>query len=348
MPVKPVKTGLCAFGMSGRVFHAPFLNCMPEFELSAVTERHHKTAQKVYPRVKSYDSVEQMLADSELELIIVNTPNITHFAYAKKALLAGKNVIVEKPFAVTAAETQELIQTARKENRFLCAYQNRRWDSDFLSVKEVIESGKLGKIFEASFYYDRYRAGLNPKQHKEIPQKGVGLLYDLGSHLIDQAIALFGKPEAVSARIHSLRPGSRVDDYFFVHLFYPDFNCFLKAGLLIRASGPAYIVHGTKGSFVKDRTDIQEKSLINGMSPCTESWGKEESKSEGRLYAADYQESVSLPVGQGDYKKFFKTVYSGIRTGAPPVIPLEDTLLNTQITEAALESASRRSVVRIG
>lgn len=346
----PIRAGLCAFGMSGKVFHAPFLHCMPEFELAAVVERHNKKASAIYPEINSYPSVEAMLTDNSIELIIVNTPNITHYLYAKMALLAGRHVIAEKPFAATSAQAKELVQLAESQKRFLCVYQNRRWDSDFLTVKEIIEKRLLGKLIETEIHYDRYRLELNDKKpHKERPDTGVGNMYDLGPHLIDEAIVLFGKPDAVFAIIQSHRPNSLVDDYFEIKLLYPDFTCTLKSSLLVREPQAGYILHGVKGSFIKSRSDNQENTLQKGVSPCIPHWGEEPESDWGMLNTEVNGQAVreKYPSIPGNYAKFYELVYHSIRNKEEPPVALRDSILNMMIIEAACQSNRNKEIVKL-
>lgn len=249
----PIKTALCSFGMSGLVFHSPFLSINPGFNFYAVWERTKNEAQKKFPNVITYRTLDEMLSDELVELVIVNTPNYTHFEYARKALQAGKHVIVEKPFTVTVKEAQELIDLAKKENKILSVYQNRRYDSDYKTIKKVLDKKLLGEVVEAEFHFDRYREELSPKQHKEIPGPGTGVLYDLGAHLIDQALQLFGWPSKLFADIRIIRPVSKVDDYFEVLLYYPNLRVRLKASYSVREALPGYIIHGLKGSFIKPK-----------------------------------------------------------------------------------------------
>jgi predicted dehydrogenase len=343
-----MRTGLCAFGMSGRLFHAPFLSCLDGFEFSAVVERHARRAQEVYPGVTTYNSVEAMLADDSLDLIVVNTPNVSHYTYAKKALEAGRHVVVEKPFTATSAQAEELIRLAADRNRFLCVFQNRRWDSDFLTVKEIIGKKLLGPLIEAEIRYERYRIKLNDqKKHKEKPEEGVGLIYDLGPHLIDEAVVLFGKPGAVSAIVQRHRPGSLVDDYFDIRLLYPDFTCILKSSLLVRENLPGYILHGTLGSFLKSRADVQEAALLEGVSPCTPGWGEEPESEWGLLHTERDGREIrerypSLP---GDYRQFFLSVRAALQQGEPSPVALADSLLNIQIIEAALAAGRENRAI---
>ena len=203
--MKPINTALLSFGMSGVVFHAPLIHVHPGFTLSAVWERTKDLAQKKFPGIKTFRSLEDLLSDPDIELVIVNTPNYTHYEYARKALLAGKHVIVEKPFTVTVAEGEELIVLAKEQAKLLSVYQNRRYDSDYRTLRKILEQGLLGNIAEAEFHFDRYNESLSPKLHKEEPGPGRGALYDLGAHLIDQALQLFGMPQAVFADIQIIK-----------------------------------------------------------------------------------------------------------------------------------------------
>ncbi len=239
--------------MSGRVFHAPFISQHPGFKLKAIVERHEKKAAVQYPGIISYNAVDELLNDDEIELIIVNTPGSTHFELATKVLNAGKHVLIEKPIAVTSAEVKSLYDLGRKVGKHVMVYQNRRWDSDFVSVKKAIESGKLGELIEVHFRFDRYKATLSPKLFKEsksVPANG--LVYDLGPHLLDQAISLFGKPLSYKRTTGIYRENSEVVDYFNYHLKYPhQLNVYLTSGLLIAQPIPSFVVHGTLGSFIK-------------------------------------------------------------------------------------------------
>lgn len=346
-----IRTGLCAFGMSGRVFHAPFLDCLPQFELAAVVERHQKKAAALYPDIRSYGTIEEMLGDDTISLVVVNTPNVTHYAYVAAALNAGKDVLVEKPFTATVAQAEALVALAKEKQRFLCVYQNRRLDSDFQTVRQVVQEGYLGQLIDAEIHYDRYRPALNEiKKHKETPEHGVGLIYDLGAHLVDEAIVLFGKPDAVFAVVQSHRPGSQVDDYMDVKLLYDQFTCSLKSSLLVKEPPAGYTLHGTMGSFIKSRADVQEGDLINGISPCTPGWGLEPESEWGLLHydTADGQQMrehyASL---RGRYPDFFVQLAAALQQGSPPPVALEDSVLNIRIIEAALASSRRREVVRL-
>lgn len=318
---KPIVTGLMAYGMSGRIFHAPFLTTNPGFTFKAVVERHGKKAGKKYPDVISYDSIDQLLNDEEIELIIVNTPNNTHFDYAVQALNAGKHVLIEKPAAVTSSEVKALYDLGKKLDLKVMIYQNRRYDSGFLSVKEVIESGRLGELIEVHFRLDRYRMAIGAKQFKEtagVP--GGGLTYDLGAHLVDNAISIFGRPLSYEKTTAAFRPNSQVDDYFNIHLKYPNqLNVYLTSGLLIAEHTYGFVVHGTLGSFVKMRTDVQEAQLDADMMPTDEGFGIEPEGSDGKLVlmGADGQKAVEwIKSPKGNYNGIFDAVYHTVRENA--------------------------------
>lgn len=247
----PIKTALCSFGMSGWVFHAPFISLNPGFELHSVWERSKKLAKEKYPSIVSRDTYESLLADDEVELVVVNTPNYTHYDYAKKALLAGKHVIVEKPFTITSAEGIELIKLAAQQGKMLSVFQSRRNDSDFKTVKKVVTEKLLGDMVETEIHYDRFNEALSPKVHKETPGPGANILYDLGSHLVDQALQLYGMPIAVFGDLAIMRPIAKVDDYMEVLLYYPGSRVRLKASYVVREGFPSYVLHGSKGSFLK-------------------------------------------------------------------------------------------------
>ncbi|MDQ6609988.1 MAG: Gfo/Idh/MocA family oxidoreductase, partial [Bacteroidota bacterium] len=271
--MQSINTALLSYGMSGQLFHAPFLHLLPGFSFYAVWERSKNMAEEKYPAVKTYRLLDELLADNAVELVIVNTPNYSHYEYAKKALNAGKHVIVEKPFTATVEEGEELVELAKEKGKMLSVYQNRRYDSDYKTIKKIVEEDCLGEIVEAEAHFDRYKLELSPKAHKEKWGPGTGALYDLGSHIIDQALQLFGWPQAVFADIRTIRPQSQVDDYFEILLYYPTLRVRLHSSYLVREPLPAYSLHGTKGSFIKAKTNVQEEALDNGVMPGGEDWG---------------------------------------------------------------------------
>ncbi|HEV7779766.1 MAG TPA: Gfo/Idh/MocA family oxidoreductase [Chitinophagaceae bacterium] len=335
MKHQPIKTGLLAYGMSGRLFHAPFISTHPGFNFMAVTERSQKKVNQIYPSVRSYNTADELINDSQLELIIINTPNSTHFDYAKQALEAGKHVLIEKPLAVSVAKTQELYDLAEKQQRYVMAYQNRRWDSDFQSVKIIIESNKLGKLTEVYIRFDRYKPVIEAKAFKENPGPGSGLAFNLGPHVLDQAICLFGKPVSCNKTTAINRVGSQVDDYAFFYLKYPgDLQVYVCVSLLTARALPAFVVHGRNGSFIKERTDIQESQLDQGILPDDKNYGTDATEGELTLYDEKGKKTVeNISTPQGNYSQLFEAVYQQVRNGHPYPITKEHILWQMEILE---------------
>lgn len=348
--MQAISTAICSFGMSGRVFHAPFVALHPGFHLHSVWERSKKEAAQFYPGVKSADTLEELLSDEAVELVVVNTPNYTHFDYAKKALEAGKHVVVEKPFTTTAAEADELNALAKEKGLVLAVYHNRRWDSDLLTVKQVLDQGLLGDVVEASISFDRYKEELSPKVHKEQPLPGTGVLYDLGSHLIDSALQLFGMPEKVFADIRIVRPISQVDDYYELLLYYPyNLRVRLHSSYLVREAGPGFIVHGSRGSFLKTRADIQEDDLLAGKKPEGAAWGREPEGAQALLHTEKDGKIIreEIPILQGNYMGFFEGLHAAIRQGAPAPVSGEEAARVVRIIQAAHQSSREGRVVEL-
>lgn len=333
-----INAGLLAYGMSGKVFHAPFVSTHPGFNFHAIVERNRKQAEADYPSVISYNSVEELLADNAIDLVIINTPSYTHFEYAKLALLAGKHILVEKPFTATTVQARELFDLAKSVGKKALVYQNRRYDSGFNAVKKVIESGKLGKLVEVHFRYDRYRNEIGPKFFKEEPFEASGLSYDLGPHLLDQAISLFGKPEKYHKVLGKHRENTKVDDYFAIQLSYPnDLYVFLTSSMLVADILPAFVINGMMGSFSKNHADVQEEQLLKGMKPTTDGYGIENPADGGKLTlvtADGGRKTEIIPSEKGDYNGIFEAVYQNITNNVPYPITEEDILVQLEILES--------------
>ncbi|MES2417879.1 MAG: Gfo/Idh/MocA family oxidoreductase [Bacteroidota bacterium] len=333
-----INTGLLAYGMSGKVFHAPFISTHPGFNLYAVTERHRKQAHLDYPAIKSYESIEDLLADDSIDLVIINTPNFTHYEYAIKALKAGKHILVEKPFTASSEQAKAVFALAKSVNKKALAYQNRRYDSGFGSVKGIIDSGQLGKLVEVHFRYDRYRNEISPKFFKEEPYEASGLAYDLGPHLLDQAICLFGRPEKFHKILGKNRAHTKVDDYFSIWLSYPDqLNVFLTASMLVADIKDAFVLNGMAGSFSKNHADVQEGQLLKGIKPTAVNYGIENPADAGKLTLVTENGERShalIPSVKGDYSGLFEAVYQNIVYQVPYPVTEEDILIQLEILEA--------------
>jgi predicted dehydrogenase len=335
---KTINAGLLAYGMSGKVFHAPFLQAHSGFNLKAMVERSHKNAVNDYPNITSYNSVDELLNDEEIELVVINTPNNLHYEHSRAALSKHKHILVEKPFTATAAQAKELFELADSVGKQIFFYQNRRWDSDFTSVRKVIENGKLGKLNEMHLRYDRYRNVIGPKAFKENPVEASGLLYDLGPHLLDQVISLFGKPLSFYKVLGKNRVGTLVDDYFSIQLSYPDsVNVFVTSSMLVVDPQAAFVLHGVDGSFIKQRADIQEEQLLAGMKLTDEGYGIEAEGKAGLLTTIDAdgrktEEIIKSEVGS--YLPLFEAIYQAISNNKPYPVTRENVLTQLEILES--------------
>ncbi|TDE11754.1 oxidoreductase [Dyadobacter psychrotolerans] len=335
--------------MSGKIFHAPFLDLHPGFEITGSWERSKKLIQQDYPNVKSYPSLESILEDEEVELVIVNTPIDSHFEYTKKVLLAGKHAVVEKAFTVTAAEAKELKALADAKGLKLSVFQNRRWDSDFKTVKKVVKEGLLGELVEVTFSYEQHSPELNAKAHLETPSPGSGLLRDRGSHITDQALYLFGIPDAVYADLRIVRPGSQVNDYFELLLFYDKLRVRLKGGFVAREAVPAYVLQGLKGSFLKSRGDLQEDKLVAGEKPNSDDWCTEPEEKQGVLHTEVDGRIVreKVPTEKGNYLDYFEGVYQSIAHNKTEPVTAADGVNTMKVLEAAILSNDEKRVVQL-
>lgn len=348
-----VKAGLCAFGMSGKVFHAPFLKEHPGFFISAIVERSKEESKEKYPEATIYRSVEEMLHQEDVELVIINTPVQTHYEYAKKALEAGKNIIVEKPFTVNVSEAEELVQLAEEKGLFLSVYQNRRFDRDFLQVQKILNDKKIGNIKEAEIRFDRFRTTPSGKQHKESPdQVGSGSLHDLGSHLVDQAVQYFGYPEKLFADVFSMKGKEFANDYFEILLFYKnDLRVRLKTSVFSKEGHYAYTIHGDRGSFLQERTDNQENELVAGAIPeYGKEWTQPLKEPDGILnFLNDHPETERMLTSSdaGNYMDYYQKIYEHIVFGYALPSSGEEIIQNMKIIDASLQSAREERVIQL-
>lgn len=345
---KIIKSGICSYGMSGKLFHAPFLHAHPGYTLAAIVERHNHDSKERYADAKLYRSVEEMCADPSLELIVVNTPTHLHYEQAKLVLQSGKHLVIEKPFTITVKEAEELTALAKKNNCFLSVYQNRRYDGDYRAIKNVLQQGLLGELREAEFRFDRYRPSFSGKQHKEGNMPGAGIIYDLSPHLVDQAIQLFGFPDAVFADLLKMRDDVAVPDYFEILFYYESMRVRIKATCIARESTYAYVLHGMKGSFLQQRSDLQEQQLLAGVTPSLESWCPAPALPDGLLHTEINGELVRRETRSepGNYMGYYEDVYKAITGLGPNPVPPEEAILNMRIIEAALESSKTGKIVK--
>jgi scyllo-inositol 2-dehydrogenase (NADP+) len=338
--MNPVKTALSSYGMSGLVFHAPLLHANEGFEICKILERTSNNSAAKYPYARIVRSFDDLLRDDDIELIVVNTPDNTHYELARKAISAGKHVVVEKPFTLEYTHAKELIELAEKKSVVLSVFHNRRWDGDFLTIRKIIEGNLLGRIVEFESHFDRYRNIIKTESWKEDATTGTGNLFNLGSHLIDQVLVLFGNPVSVIADVRSLRNGSTVDDSFELWLGYENIKVSVCGSLLVREQGPRYSLHGTEGSFLKWGLDPQEEALKRGFSPGSPDWGIEDKAHWGVINTSLGGSAIrgtyeTLP---GCYQEFYNDIYLAIRTGVKPAVTADQAARVVRIIEAARES----------
>ena len=346
---KKIRVGIVGFGVSGRVFHAPFLHTMSDmYELRSVVERHTNEAEKIYPYIKTVRSTNELFDDPNIDLVIITTSNDLHYSLTKEALDKGKHVVVEKPMTIRSSEALDLIELAKKKNLVICPYQNRRYDSGYQTIRQIIERKLLGdEIHDCEIHFDRYRPELKPGNvWRERNEPGAGILYDLGSHLIDQTLSLFGQPQSITADIRIQRPTAHVDDCFDLRLDYGHLRVTLKASMLVREPGPRYVLHGAKGSFIKFGDDIQEGVLRTGAMPTKSSnWGKEPKENDGLLHTETIDGRIikeNYPTLSGNYGLFYEHLYHTIIHGKSLDIRAEDGYNVIRGIELALQSSQEK------
>ncbi|WP_078409271.1 oxidoreductase [Priestia abyssalis] len=345
--MKTLQVGLVGYGLSGQVFHAPFVHTHSHMNLKKVVERRSAKSKEHYPYVEVVASYEELLADEEIDVVIITTPNEFHFSMVKDAILKRKHVVIEKPFTVTSKEAMELTELAGEYGVKLFVYHNRRWDGDFKTVKKIIEQGLLGDIVEFESHFDRFRNYFKENAWREEDRPGSGILYDLGSHLIDQSLVLFGTPDAVTAHTSIQRKGGKSVDAFDVRLHYPEVSVTLKAGMLVRELGPRFTLHGTEGSFVKYDLDPQENALRQGSMPTDSGYGIEDEGCWGTLNATinglHYHGKIeTLP---GSYQDFYQNVYEAVTEGKELEVKPEQGATVIRIIELAEQSAREKRTI---
>ena len=346
---EPIATALLSYGMSGEVFHAPLIAAHPGFLLHTIVQRKSKHASTRYPHVIIADAVEKVFADPAIELVVVNTPNDTHADFVTRALEAGKHVVVEKPFTVTAAEADQLIALAKSKKKVLTVFQSRRWDGDFMTVKKVWDAKLLGKVVELEVHYDRFRNYVEANTWKEERGKGTGILYNLGSHMLDQVVCIAGMPRQADARIGVQRPNGKIDDYYDIRLQYEGFHAIVKSSYLVREQGPRYSIHGTEGSFMKYGIDPQEQALKEGKIPGAPGWGAEDKLHWGKLNTTLQGVHIegAIETLPGNYLAFYQNVFEAIRENKPLAVKPEESRDVIRLIEACYESNEKKQAINL-
>ena len=340
-----IRVGLVGFGMAGRVFHAPLVSSVDGLQLAAVVERHTDHCAERYPGITTHRSLEAMLADATLDLFVVATPSGSHFQVARQILAAGKNVVVDKPMAVASAQIAELMKLAAERNVLLAPFQNRRWDGDFLTIQKLLHEGTLGRLVYLESIFDRWTPGSTRRPWKDDPAQGGGQLLDLGTHIADQALTLFGKPEAVSADVRRERDGDGSNDAFTVRLHYESFTVTLGANCLSSLPRPRFHLRGTKGNYWKFGVDPQEAALNKITRIEDAAWGQEPAANWGTLCCVDgYGGMVTHPVEPipGDYRLYYAGIRDALLGKAPAPATAQEAWRTARLLEWAAESSNTR------
>jgi scyllo-inositol 2-dehydrogenase (NADP+) len=343
-----IDVGLIGFGLAGRAFHAQVIRATPGLRLAAILQRHGNEAAEKYPDVRLVRSVGELLDVRDIRLVVIATPNETHAPIARQCLEAGRDVVVDKPFATTWKEAAELVELARKCGRLITVYQNRRYDGDFQAIRQIVAEGMLGRIVRFETNYDRFRPDLKPGAWRERVGPGSGILFDLAPHLIDHALVLFGLPEAVTADIRMERTVAAVDDSFDVMLHYPaGMRAALRSTMLAVAPRPRFVLHGTHGAFFKQTFDPQEINLRRGYVPENGAWGGEPEEDRGVLTTVenDVVTKRSVPSATSDYRDYYANVRDAILGGATLAVTPEHALDVMRVLEMAQESSRTRCTI---
>jgi len=339
-----IDVGLVGFGFAGRVFHAPIIAAVPGLRLRAIVQRRQGDASALYPQATIVKSIEDLLAIGDIRLVVIATPNTSHYGLARQSLLAGKDVVVDKPFTTTYEEALDLIELAKQHRRLLSVYQNLRSNGDFRTIRQLAESQRFGRVALYEAHFDRYRLQTRPGAWRERAEPGSGVFFDLGVHLIDQAIVLFGRPSAISADIRVERDGAVVDDAFDVTLHYPKMRALLRASMIAIAPDLRFLLRGEKAAFVKHGIDPQEQALKHGETPRDDTWGREAREKWGTLYgsqdgAVTAETIQTLP---GDYRLFYANVRDTILRTASIDVTHEQMLDVMHALELARESNQKQ------
>ena len=336
-----LNVGLIGFGFSGRVFHAPVIRAVDGLRLTTIVQRHG-TPDPRYSDVEVVRSVEELLTGT-IDLVVIATPNTSHHPIAQQCLLAGRHVVIDKPFTTTLREAEELVQLGAVRRRVLSAYQNRRYVGDFVTLRNLLSEGVLGRVTLFESHFDRFRPELRPGAWREQAQPGSGIWFDLGPHLLDQALVLFGTPQAVSADIRVEREGAAADDAFDVTLHYPGMRALLRASMLALSPGPTFAVHGTKGSFVKYGLDPQEAALKSGRTPDESHWDSEPPEMYGRLTTPEGTRTV--PTIPSSFTHYYENIRDAILGKTQPAVTPEQVLNVMRGLELAVASSRKRCVL---
>ncbi len=362
MSQREIGVGVIGFGLGGRVFHAPFVSAVTGLRLAAIMQRTGDAAAKAYPTTRIARSLDDLLADSSIELVVVSTPNETHFAMARLCLEAGKHVVIDKPFASTSEEALALGKLAKSKSLLVIPFHNRRWDGDFQTVRKLLQQDAIGRLVTFESHFDRFRPIPRENTWKEAENPANGMLFDLGPHLVDQALALFGPPAAITASVRSDRDQTAIEDAFDITLHYPAANgkgllAHCRTSYLACDYAPRFLLHGTKGSFRKHGLDPQEPALVGGakvpVQGSQQVWLQEEESAWGTLTVAPNPADPGTLITRqvktelGDYRGFYANVRDAILGTAPLAVTPEDGYRVIRLLELARESSAQARTLKV-
>lgn len=341
-----LRVGLMGYGFASKTFHAPLIAGTPDVELAAISSSDEAKVHADWPQVRVVADPQALLDDPSLQLIVIPTPNDTHFPLAKAALNAGKHVVVDKPFTVTLSQARELEALAKAKGLLLSVFHNRRWDSDFLTLKQLLNDGTLGEVRYFESHFDRFRPEVR-QRWREMKGAGSGIWYDLGPHLLDQALQLFGAPVAINVDMAEMRPGAQTTDYFHATLTYPLRRVVLHASMLVAAESPRYVVHGTRGSYVKYGLDPQEDRLKAGDFPPNEEWGYDMRDGVLTLAEGDGVKEETLMTQPGNYPAYYAAVRDAISGRGSNPVTAQEAIQVMELIELGLQSAEKRQTLSL-
>lgn len=342
-----INVGLIGYGASARTFHVPVILATPTLRLKTIVARSGNDTSRPPPTTAVVREFDDLLRDDQLDLVVIATPNSSHFELARRSLLANKHVVIEKPFTTSSIDALRLIELAEQKGLVLSAHQNRRWDGDFLTVQELLGKKHLGRLTAFESRFDRFRNHPKPGAWREQRQLGAGVFFDIGSHLIDQAVILFGAPSSVIADIRLQREFAQVDDYFDVMLNYGKFAATLKAGMLVKNPTPRFCLQGDRGTYIKYGTDPQENALKQGDSPTHPAWGREPESAWGTL-STKYQglhSETRVETLPGCYQTYYQNIADAISGNASLAVTARQALMTIRIIELAIQSSQQKCIV---
>jgi scyllo-inositol 2-dehydrogenase (NADP+) len=342
-----IGVGLIGYGFGGSTFHAPIIRNVEGLELRAIVERSGDLARRQYPSATIFRSSEELLNDDRIQLVVISTPNPTHFPMAHAVLTAGKHMVMDKPMTVSSSESVRLKELAVRNHLVLSPFHNRRWDGDYKTVKRLMNDGVLGEVTRFESYFDRFRPQLKPGAWRERSDPGSGLTYDLGPHLLDQAFTLFGHPDTLTASIRCERENAQVDDAFDIALAYPRLQVIVGASLLKETPRPRFEVTGLRAQFVKAGFDPQEAALKRGEQPDADAWGADAVDSWGvlRTQEGSVASAAKIETERGDYRDYYRNVRDAINGRAQLDVTADHGIDVVRGIELAFESSRLRSAV---